>query len=848
MAGYGDRRSPPLDGIAVDGGGRAQSPGAGTGRLPPPPGGFARGLMKQPSRLASGVRQFASRVSMKVPEGVAGMRPGRMTRMQSSAQMGLRGLRFLDKTSGGKEGWKAVERRFDEMTKGSGRLQKESFGKCIGMGDSKEFAGELFVSLARRRNVEPEDGITKEQLKEFWEEMTDQNFDSRLRIFFDMCDKNGDGMLTEDEVKEVIILSASANKLAKLKGHAATYASLIMEELDPDDRGYIEIWQLETLLRGMVSAQAPEKLKRTTSSLARTMIPSRYRSPLKRHLSKTADFIHENWKRIWLVTLWLVVNLALFVFKFEQYKRRTSFQVMGYCVCVAKGAAETLKLNMALILLPVCRNTLTTLRSTALNHVIPFDDNINFHKIMALSIAIATAIHTLAHVTCDFPRLTSYPMDKFMATLGSNFHYKQPTYSDLLQSIPGVTGILMIIIMSFSFTLATHSFRRSVVKLPSPLHHLAGFNAFWYAHHLLVLAYILLVVHSYFIFLTREWYKKTTWMYLIVPVLFYACERTIRKVRENNYRVSILKASIYPGNVLSIHMKKPPGFKYKSGMYLFVKCPDVSPFEWHPFSITSAPGDDYLSVHIRTLGDWTSELRNHFGKACEAQVTSKKATLTRLETTVVADAQIEDTRFPRVYIDGPYGAPAQNYKKYDILLLIGLGIGATPFISILKDMLNNLKSNEEVESIHGSEIGSFKNNGPGRAYFYWVTREQGSFEWFKGVMNDVAESDHSNVIEMHNYLTSVYEEGDARSALIAMVQSLQHAKNGVDIVSGSRIRTHFARPNWRKVFSDLANAHRNSRIGVFYCGSPTLTKQLKELSKEFSQTTTTRFHFHKENF
>jgi Ferric reductase NAD binding domain len=29
-----------------------------------------------------------------------------------------------------------------------------------------------------------------------------------------------------------------------------------------------------------------------------------------------------------------------------------------------------------------------------------------------------------------------------------------------------------------------------------------------------------------------------------------------------------------------------------------------------------------------------------------------------------------------------------------------------------------------------------------RTYFYWVTREQGSFEWFKGVMNDVAESDH----------------------------------------------------------------------------------------------------------
>lgn len=44
-----------------------------------------------------------------------------------------------------------------------------------------------------------------------------------------------------------------------------------------------------------------------------------------------------------------------------------------------------------------------------------------------------------------------------------------------------------------------------------------------------------------------------------------------------------------------------------------------------------------------------------------------------------------------------------------------------------------------------------------------------------------------NIIEMHNYLTSVYEEGDARSALIAMVQQLQHAKNGVDVVSESRV-------------------------------------------------------------
>lgn len=43
------------------------------------------------------------------------------------------------------------------------------------------------------------------------------------------------------------------------------------------------------------------------------------------------------------------------------------------------------------------------------------------------------------------------------------------------------------------------------------------------------------------------------------------------------------------------------------------------------------------------------------------------------------------------------------------------------------------------DSDHRQSPGAKK--GPKRAYFYWVTREQDSFEWFKGVMDDIAESD-----------------------------------------------------------------------------------------------------------
>lgn len=42
-------------------------------------------------------------------------------------------------------------------------------------------------------------------------------------------------------MEKVIVLSASANKLAKFKQQAESYAALIMEELDPDHLGYIEV-------------------------------------------------------------------------------------------------------------------------------------------------------------------------------------------------------------------------------------------------------------------------------------------------------------------------------------------------------------------------------------------------------------------------------------------------------------------------------------------------------------------------------------------------------------------------------------------------------------------------------
>lgn len=44
---------------------------------------------------------------------------------------------------------------------------------------------ELFDTLSRRRQMQV-DKINKEELREIWQQITDNSFDSRLQIFFDM--------------------------------------------------------------------------------------------------------------------------------------------------------------------------------------------------------------------------------------------------------------------------------------------------------------------------------------------------------------------------------------------------------------------------------------------------------------------------------------------------------------------------------------------------------------------------------------------------------------------------------------------------------------------------------------
>ncbi|CAL4993155.1 unnamed protein product [Urochloa decumbens] len=879
---------------------------------------YGRSIVRSASSVVKQVPRGLQRLaSFHRRRGGGGVGPrAAFDRSTTAAAHALNGLRFINRD----DKWGAVEERFKTLTENQdGVLYRSQFGQCIGMNKMEEqkkdvddktkddqkgkrdgegrgsccffgsrqemgpgrvvnhdenkhssaavaapkkpekpdFAGELFDALKRRRNIHGDGGITKEEMLEFWDQISDTSFDGRLQTFFDMVDKNADGRISEEEIKEIITLSASENKLSIIRDKAEEYARLIMEDLDPDNLGHVELHKLESLL--VQQEEAPifgTTTSRRNLSKMRSQKPDAPPPKPKNPLRRARHILEANWQRLWVILLWLSACAALFAWKFAQYRRRRdAFEVFGYCVCAAKGAAETLKLNMALVLLPVSRNALTFLRAhlPAAAAFVPLADNLNFHMVIAAGIAVGAGVHVISHLACDFPRLL-HATDAQYQPLGKYFGFSRPdSYWWFVKGTEGWTGLTMVALMSVAFTLALPAFRRGMIRLrlPWPVKkRVPGFEAFWYSHHCFVAVYALLLVHGQFLYLTREWYKKTTWMYLAAPMVVYAGERLTRAVRSRVRAVEVMEAEVYPGNVLSLRFSVGKSdFRYKSGQYVFVNCAAVSRFQWHPFSITSAPQDDYVSVHIRDAGDWTRQLVKIFSEANKRQGGHQIPT----ENGDRDSAMTTNPRWPKLRIDGPYGAPAQDYKQYDVVLLVGMGIGATPMISIIKDIVNNLKH------LHGGDIeagmrsasaamsssSSFRTR---RAYFYWVTREQRTFEWFHKVMEEVVAADRDRVIELHNHCTNVYEEGDARSALISMIQSIKQAKTGVDIVSETRVRTHFARPNWNQVYKRIADNHNDQRVGVFYCGPPVLTKELSQQAQDFSRSSSTKFEFHKEIF
>jgi hypothetical protein len=101
------------------------------------------------------------------------------------------------------------------------------------------------------------------------------------------------------------------------------------------------------------------------------------------------------------------------------------------------------------------------------------------------------------------------------------------------------------------------------------------------------------------------------------------------------------------------------------------------------YHFDSAPEEDYISVHIRVVGDFTSALAKAVG--CdfpEKGAKGEKAAPPAGGKVVGTAANPPINRvLPRVMVDGPFGSASEDFLNYETVMLVGAGIGVTPFAS-----------------------------------------------------------------------------------------------------------------------------------------------------------------------
>uniref|UniRef100_A0A674JTR4 NAD(P)H oxidase (H2O2-forming) n=1 Tax=Terrapene triunguis TaxID=2587831 RepID=A0A674JTR4_9SAUR len=528
------------------------------------------------------------------------------------------------------------------------------------------------------------------------------------------------------------------------------------------------------------------------------------RSKVHQKIQQFKRFIENYRRHIACVVLFSAITAGVFAERAYYYafaSPATGIADTTYVgIVISRGAAASISFMYSYILLTMCRNLITFLRETFLNRYIPFDAAVDFHRWLAMAALIFSILHTGGHVVNVY--IFSVSPLSILSCLFSNVfvddgsQMPQKYYWWFFETVPGMTGVLLLVILAVMYVFASHHFRR------------ISFRGFWITHHLYVLLYIMVVIHGSYGLVQQPRFH----VYFIIPALIYGADKLISLSRKK-VEMSVLKAELLPSGVTYLKFQRPQDFDYKSGQWVRIACLSLGTNEYHPFTLTSAPHEDALSLHIRAAGPWTTRLRELYSPEIVAEI----------------------GRYPKLYLDGPFGEGHQEWNKFEVSVLVGGGIGVTPFASILKDLV--------FKSSVSSKMPCKK------IYFIWVTRTQRQFEWLADIIREVEENDQHDLVSVHIYITQLAEKFDLRTTMLYICERHFQKVLNRSLFTGLRSITHFGRPPFVPFFKSLQEVHPQVwKIGVFSCGPPGMTKNVEQACQQINKLDQTYFVHHYENF
>ncbi|KIM98000.1 hypothetical protein OIDMADRAFT_129409 [Oidiodendron maius Zn] len=516
----------------------------------------------------------------------------------------------------------------------------------------------------------------------------------------------------------------------------------------------------------------------------------------------------------------------------QENEKLAGLNTLKYSVWISRGAGLVLSVDVAMILLPMCRNILRYIRPKL--RFLPLDESQWFHRQVAYSLLF----YTIAHVCAHYVNFFNVEKTQIRKVTAIQIHYAEAG---------GITGHIMLLCMLLMYTTAHAKIRQQ------------SYETFWYTHHLFIPFLLALYTHA-----TGCFVRDTTdpfspfaganfwghclgyegWRWELWGGGLYLMERLYREIRSRR-DTKIVRVVRHPYDAMEIQFTKPT-MKYKAGQWLFLNIPSVSKYQWHPFTITSCPYDPYVSVHVRQVGDFTRALADALGAGnAQAKLYDGVDPMGMYEVALQNGQQM-----PELRIDGPYGAPAEDVFNNEIAVLIGTGIGVTPWAAILKNIWHLRQGPNPPTRLR-------------RVEFIWVCKDTSSFEWFQVLLSSLETqsqeaasmpgNNSQEFLRIHTYLTQKIDIDTAENIVLNSVGASQ------DPLTELKSRTNFGRPNFVRLFSGMregiqAGTYLNglegamrTNVGVYFCGPNQAARDIRKACKA-ATSNDVNFSFWKEHF
>ena len=150
-----------------------------------------------------------------------------------------------------------------------------------------------------------------------------------------------------------------------------------------------------------------------------------------------------------------------------------------------------------------------------------------------------------------------------------------------------------------------------------------------------------------------------------------------------------------------MYIKKPKGWKHKPGQYVFMNCPDVSRYQWHPFSIASSPENPNLIFMIKRNGDWTGKFIDKLYESKKTLLKVDKLSIEGFDENAIfrvlsdiehneLENKIFDKRkiyYPILHLSRAVTAAAESAIYRRNVILIGAGSGISPYLSFIEQLV-----------------------------------------------------------------------------------------------------------------------------------------------------------------